>query len=101
MSAICFIYIFRYTDSVYLLELVIFTVIFHIFCICHYKSVESIDDNLYKKNDRRKIQTKFQIVYPFYCWIETAVALLEKQFNSITESKMDLKLLLPKQRGEL
>ena len=26
-----------------------FTVIFHIVCISHYKSIKSIDDNLYKK----------------------------------------------------
>ena len=61
MSAICFIYIFRYTDSVYLLELVIFTVIFHIFCICHYKSVESIDDNLYKKMIDAKSKQNFKL----------------------------------------
>ena len=61
MSAICFIYTFRYTDSVYLLELVIFTVIFHIFCICRYKSVESIDDNLYKKMIDAKFKQNFKL----------------------------------------
>ena len=35
--------------AVYLPEIIIFTVIFHIFCISHYKGIRSIDDNLYKK----------------------------------------------------
>ena len=35
--------------AVYLRELIIFTVIFHIVCISHYKSIKSIDDHLYKK----------------------------------------------------
>ena len=35
--------------AVYLQELTIFTVIFHIVCISHYKSIKSIDCNLYKK----------------------------------------------------
>ena len=33
----------------YLRELIIFTVIFHIICTSRYKSIKSIDDNLYKK----------------------------------------------------
>ena len=39
MFSICF----------YLRELIIFTVIFHIICTGRYKSIKSIDDNLYKK----------------------------------------------------
>ena len=35
--------------AVYLRELIIFTVIFYIVCISHYKSIKSIDNNLYKK----------------------------------------------------
>ena len=35
--------------AVYLRELVIFMVIFHIICISHNESTKSIDDNLYKK----------------------------------------------------
>ena len=35
--------------AVYLQELIIFTVILHIVCISHYKSIKSIDYNLYKK----------------------------------------------------
>ena len=35
--------------AVYLREIIIFTVIFHIVCISHYKSIKSIDDHLYKK----------------------------------------------------
>ena len=34
---------------VYLREIIIFKVIFHIVCISHYKSITSIDDNVYKK----------------------------------------------------
>ena len=35
--------------AVYLREIIIFTVIFPIVCISHYKNIKSIDDNLYKK----------------------------------------------------
>ena len=35
--------------AVYLREIIIFTVIFHIVCISHYKSTKSVDDNLYQK----------------------------------------------------
>ena len=35
--------------AVHLREIIIFTVVFHIVCISHYKSIKSIDDNLYKK----------------------------------------------------
>ena len=35
--------------AVYLRELFIFTVIFHFVCISQYKSIKSIDNNLYKK----------------------------------------------------
>ena len=36
--------------AVYLQELIIFTATFHIVCISHYKSIKSIDDNLYRQN---------------------------------------------------
>ena len=35
--------------AVYLRKIIAFTVIFHITCISHYKSIKSIDDNLYKE----------------------------------------------------
>ena len=35
--------------AVYLQQLIIFTIILHIVCISHYKSIKSIDDNVYKK----------------------------------------------------
>ena len=35
--------------AVYLREIIVFTVIFDIVCTSHYKSITSIDDNLYKK----------------------------------------------------
>lgn len=35
--------------AVYLQELIIFTIILHIVCIRHYRSIKSIDDNVYKK----------------------------------------------------
>ena len=35
--------------AVYLRKVIAFTVIFHITCISHYKSIKSIDDNLYKE----------------------------------------------------
>ena len=35
--------------TVYLRETIIFTVIFYIVCISHYKSTKSVDDNLYQK----------------------------------------------------
>ena len=36
-------------SAVYLREIIIFTVTFHIVCISHYESIKSIDDNLYQK----------------------------------------------------
>ena len=41
----------RMAFAVYLREIIIFTVVFQIVCrgISHYKSIKSIDDNVYKK----------------------------------------------------
>ena len=46
---LCFQFVFM-ACAVYLREqFIIFTVIFRIVCVNHYKSIESIDHNLYKK----------------------------------------------------
>ena len=85
--------------AVYLRELIIFTVIFYIVCISHYKSIKSIDNNLYKKiidaNSKQngKLSTR-------YTAADKGVIYYRNNSN-IIELKMNLKLLLPKQRGEL
>ena len=85
-------------SAVYLRELIIFTAIFHIVCISQYENTKSIEDNLYKKNvdakskQNCKLSTRYTLQVNGYG--VTAITV-------ITESKMDLKLLLPKQRGEL
>ena len=48
-SNLMFLFYKSMACAVYLREIIIFTVIFHIFCVSHYKSIKSIDDNLYKK----------------------------------------------------
>ena len=84
--------------AVYLREIVIFTVIFHIVCMSHYKSIKSIDDNLYKKvmdlkpKQNCKLSTCYNAKISGYGVTATPI---------ITESKTDLILLLLKQRGEL
>ena len=52
--------------AVYLQELIIFTIILHIVCISHYKSIKSIDDSVYKKIVDAKYKKKMQVVYPLY-----------------------------------
>ena len=76
--------------AVYLRELIIFTVIFHIICISHYKSIKSMDDNLYKN----VASCLLVILLKINGYGVTATTV-------ITESKTDLILLLLKQRGEL
>ena len=73
-------------------------VIFHIVCISHYKSITSIDDNLYKKiidtkaNQNCKLSTRYTAEGK-WAW--------RSYNNNFTESKTELILLLLKQRGEL
>ena len=49
VSNLMFIFYKSIACAVYFREIFIFTVIFHIVGISHYKSIKSIDDNLYKK----------------------------------------------------
>ena len=85
-------------SAVYLGELIIFIVTFHIVCISHYKSIKSIDDNLYKKIIDVKSKQS--------CKLSTRYTTEDKRVwrhcnNSygITESKTDLISLILKQRG--
>ena len=79
--------------AIYLQEIILFTVIFHIICISHYKSIKSIDGNLYKKVIDAKSKQN--------CKLSNHYTAGDKQVTTIiTESKTDLMLLL-KQRGEL
>ena len=50
------------TCAVYLRDLIVFTLIFHIVDVNHYKSVKSIDNNLYKKI----MDAKSKQSYPLY-----------------------------------
>ena len=52
------------TCAVYLRDLIVFTLIFHIVAVNHYKSVKSIDNNLYKKI----MDAKSKQSYPLYIW---------------------------------
>ena len=66
--------------AVYLRDIIIFLVIFHIVCISHYKSIKSIDDNLYKKITDAKSKQNCKL----------------PAWTIFTESKRDLILLLRK-----
>ena len=84
--------------AVYLREIIIFTVIFDTVCISHYKSIKSIDNNLYKKIIDAKLKQN--------CKLSTRYTAEDKRdgvitTTTITESKTDLILLLLKQRREL
>ena len=76
------------TCAVYLRDLIVFTLIFHIVDVNHYKSVKSIDNNLYKKI----MDAKSKQSYPLYIWRYTTLN---------TKSKTDWILLLLKQWKDL
>ena len=52
--------------AVYLREIIIFTITFHIVCISQYKIIKSKDDNIYKKIIETKSKQNLQVVYPLY-----------------------------------
>ena len=56
--------------AVYLRKIIAFTVIFHIACISHYKSIKSIDDNLYKEiiDTKSKQNCKLRTRYTAKDW---------------------------------
>ena len=62
-SNVMFLFYKSMACAVYLREIIVFTVIFHIVCINHYKSIKSIDDNLYKKitdaKSKQKLSTRY------------------------------------------
>ena len=62
-SNVMFLFYKSMACAVYLREIIVFTVIFHIVCISHYKSIKSIDDNLYKKitdaKSKQKLSTRY------------------------------------------
>ena len=49
VSNLMFLFYESMACAIYLQEIILFTVIFHIICISHYESIKSIDGNLYKK----------------------------------------------------
>ena len=77
--------------AVYLRKIIAFTVIFHIACISHYKSIKSIDDNLYKEiidtksKQNCKLRTRYTAKDKGYSISATTI---------ITELKTDLIFLL-------
>ena len=62
-SNVMFLFYKSMACAVYLREIIVFTVIFHIVCISHHKSIKSIDDNLYKKitdaKSKQKLSTRY------------------------------------------
>ena len=76
------------TCAVYLRDLIVFTLIFHIVAVNHYKSVKSIDNNLYKKI----MDAKSKQSCPLYIWHYTTLN---------TKSKTGWILLFLKQWKEL
>ena len=49
VSNLVFLFYKSMACAIFLREIIIFTAIFHIVCISHYKSIKQIDDNFYKK----------------------------------------------------
>ena len=77
--------------AVYLPEIIIFTVIFHIVCISHYKNIKSIDDNLYKKiidaksKQYCKLSTHYTAEYKrVWCYYNNSYYRIKDGFNIVT-----------------
>ena len=66
--------------AVYLRELVIFVSMFHIVAINHYKSIKSIDNNLYQKITDAKSKQNYKL--------STRYASEVKEFNNLSNKNM-------------